>query len=179
MQPAPSHSEQDPTQTQSPAAAVLEAVQPIDVSVGEGRIHAMRARHAQLAMSAATQDAAGALKRLADPVAATKAYPLAATGVAAGVGLVVTLALKKSPQQKAAARLRALERAMAAEAVAGGKVNKPKPTGGFSKVARLAWRFGRPTLTAALMKSLTQPSPATAPAAAAEQQPETPMQDVT
>ena len=132
---------------QSPATAVLEAAQPFQVEGGEGKVHQMQARHAKFALQEAVLDARHHLLKAADVRPVLRKYPYVAVGGSLAAGFVAAAVLVPSKKQRAASRLRALERAVRAEAAAGkkslGKGGGASPT---KRVLGLVWRFARPTL---------------------------------
>ena len=132
----------------TPTTAVLEAAQPFQVEGGEGKVHQMQARHAKLALREATLEARRHLLNAADVRPILRKYPYAAVGGSLAIGFVAAAVLVPSRKQRAAARLRVLERAVRAEAAAAGK--KVGGGGGSPGWGRrglsIAWRFARPTL---------------------------------
>ena len=131
----------------TPATAVLEAAQPFEVEGGEGKVHQMQARHAKLAMGEALRDAKRHVANAADVRPVLRKHPYLTVGGSLAIGFVAAAALVPSKKQRAAARLRALERAVRAEAAVGDRASAVKPAPSKAKkVIGLAWRFARPTL---------------------------------
>ena len=160
--------EEQEADVKTPATAVLEAAQPFQVEGGEGRVHQMQARHAQAAMGEAVADIKRHLARVADVRPVLRRYPYAAVGASVGVGFVAAALLIPSRQQRAAARLRALERAVRAEAKVGGKAGgAASATTPTRKALSLAWRFAKPTLLSMITGSLSGMASGSAGGAAA------------
>jgi hypothetical protein len=156
FKPSVTSSETDPSKPQSPAMAVLDTAQPLQVEGGEGRIHEMTARHARLAMREALVEAKGNLVKAADVRPVIKAYPWASLGAAAGVGFLTAVAAVPSKKSRAASRLRAIERALAAEGAMGtAKVGGRKKATAGSRLFRLAWRFAKPAVISAITSAAT------------------------
>ena len=130
----------------SPTTAVLEAAQPFQVEGGEGKVHQMQARHAKLAMGEAVADAKRHLADAADVRPILRKYPYVAVGGALAAGFVAAAVLVPSKKQRAAARLRVLERAVRTEQAAAGKKFAAPSTGKGKRALGLLWRFARPTL---------------------------------
>lgn len=135
--------------------AVLDTAQPLQVEGGEGKIHAMAARHARLAMKQALVQAKRHAVTGADPRPFVRRYPLATLGGAAAVGLATALVAVPSEKQRASRRLRAIERALRDEAAYEGR---PTPSGeSFTKkrLFRYVMRYAKPTLISFLTSALT------------------------
>ena len=177
--------ENQEAEAKTPATAVLEAAQPFQVEGGEGKVHQMQARHARLALGEAINDAKGHLINAADVRPILRQYPYLAVGSSLAAGFVAAAVLVPSRKQRAASRLRALERAVRAEAAASGKrVAKPSSGGAARKGLGLAWRLARPTLLSLVTGAIS--GAATGNAAAEPQQdappadlPDTEVADVT
>ena len=157
----------NPDQPQSPAAAVLDTAAPVDPEAGEGRVHEMTARHARLAMADALADCRRHLARAADPRPIVRQHPWTSVGIAAGVGFVAAALAVPSEKQRAASRLRAIERALSAEGRASGVPLAKKPGWG-RRLFRLAWRYGKPTIVSALTSAATGAAAGAATAEATE-----------
>ena len=147
-----------------------------DQNLGEGRLHAMAAEQAALAMRQSLADAVFHAKRAADLRPIIRKRPLTSLSVAAGVGLAGALIAVPSERKRAASRMRALERAILAERAAGDRPLKAKATGGFvrQRVVPLALRYARPALISFLTSAATG---AASGAAAAEATDEAPPAD--
>lgn len=155
FKPKVSRDEINPDAPQSPAMAVLETVQPLQVEGGEGKIHEMEARHARVAIKQAIAEAKHHLAAAVDPRPIVRQYPLAAVGGAAVVGFVGTFLALPSEQQKAAGRLRAIERALRAEAAWGGRGPAGSEAGLGKKLLNMGLRYAKPTLVSFVTSALT------------------------
>ncbi len=155
FKPKVDRDEVNPDEPQSPAMAVLDTVQPLQVEGGEGKIHEMQARHARVAMTQAIAEAKQHLAAAADPRPVVKRYPMAAVGGAAVVGFLGTYLAIPSDKQKAADRLLAIEKALRAESAWGGRGQAGGSPSLGKRIVNIGLRYAKPTLLSFVTSALT------------------------
>ena len=155
FKPKVDRDEVNPEKPQSPAMAVLDAAQPLNVEGGEGKIHEMVDRHASLAIKQAMVVAQRHALAAADPRPLVRKYPAATIGGAAAVGLIGALLAVPSEKQRAANRLHAIERALRDEAAYDGpKAAASTPSIG-KRLFQIGMRYAKPTLISMATSALT------------------------
>ena len=145
--------EEQAAEFHGPAAAMLDSLQPFNIEGGEGQVHQMQARHAKVAAKQALSDAGRHLLNAADVRTLVKDRPWLAMGGAAAVGFAAAALLVPSQNQRAASRLRALERALEDEAAHSGRAFAKG--GGSYRLARLGWRLVRPMVLSMIIGALS------------------------
>ena len=146
--------EEQQAEFHGPTTAMLDSMQPFNIEGGEGMVHHMQARHAKAAMGQAFREAGQHLLGVADVRPLIRQHPWAAIGGAAALGFVAAALVVPSEKQRAASRLRALERALQDEAAMGARDFRSKAKSG-SRLLRLGWRLARPTLLSMVSGALT------------------------
>lgn len=126
----------------------------------------MRARHASAATADALAEAAGHLGTAADPRAWVRTHPWATLGAGAVAGFLAAATVVPSRKQSMERRLKVLERSLRDEAATTSRMFKKSPAAG-SRLFRLAWRLGRPTLISMLTGLASGAASGTAAGAAA------------
>lgn len=145
--------EEQKAEFHGPTTAMLDAMQPFNIEGGEGQVHDMAARQAKVAAQQALKDAGRHLMNITDIRPLIRQHPWIALGGAAAVGFAAAALLVPSEKQRAAARLRALERALDAETRVGGRRVGGATSG--SRLLRLGWRIARPTLLSLVTGAIT------------------------
>lgn len=131
------------------ASLALEHPEPPPPPAGEAAVHSMRARHASAAAADALTEAATHLGTAADPRAWVKTHPWASLGIGAAAGFVTAATVVPSQKQKMERRLKVLERSLRDEASTTSRMFARRPSGG-SRLFRLIWRLGKPSLISLL-----------------------------
>lgn len=155
FKPKVERDEVNPEKPQPPLMAVLDSAQPLQVEGGEGKIHAMAARHATLAMRQALVEAKRHALTAADPRPFVRRHPLPTVGGAAAVGLFAALVAVPSEKQRAAQRLRAIERALRDEAAYDGQTTVGGGASLSKRAFRYALQYAKPTLVSFLTSAIT------------------------
>ena len=146
--------EEQKAEFHGPTAAVLDAMQPFNIEGGEGKVHQMQARQAKLAAEQALKEAGRHLLNIGDVRPLIRQHAWLALGGSAALGFVAARMLIPSEKQKAAARLRALERALQDESAMGSRTFARR-SGSSNRLLRMGWRLARPTLLSMLTGALS------------------------
>ena len=152
--------EQQEAEFHGPTTAMLDAMQPFNIEGGEGQVHQMAARHAQVAIKQALEDAGKHLLKAGDIRPLVRKHPwwfvggAVALGAAAAGAVAVAARHKDRPLREGRrARDWALKQAMEAEL-------PPRRPGGkrrtLGRVLQVGWRLTRPAVFAILSGAIAQ-----------------------